>query len=102
MESELMSAKKTMRETHEKYDETSRRVGIKEQKLERALASADQAEKRVEDLEDSLGQVARQMGDKESSREKVGKREFIPLADLLCRFPLTTFSKKNQIFFFFF
>merc|ERR1712111_44278 len=36
MEGDLMQAKKTMRETHEKYDETSKRIAIKEEKLEMA------------------------------------------------------------------
>ena len=34
MEGELMLSKKTMRETHEKYDETGKRIAIKEKKLE--------------------------------------------------------------------
>ena len=38
-----MQAKKTMRETHERYDETSKRIAIKEKKLEMALASAERS-----------------------------------------------------------
>ncbi len=75
MEAELKLAKKTMRETHEKYDETTKRILAKERKLEAAMGSAARAEKRVEDLDKSLSEMARKMANKESSREKVGKRE---------------------------
>ncbi len=75
LEADLISAKKTSRETLEKYDETNRRVGIKEQKLEVALKRAKAAEERVKELEADMAKVASQMGAKESSREKVGKRE---------------------------
>lgn len=75
MQQELMAAKKTMRETHEKYDETSRRLAHKEKKLQIALEGAEKAEKRVEQLEASLSDIARKMANKESSREKVGKKE---------------------------
>ena len=51
MEKELIEAKKTMRETHDKYDETSKRLVLKERKLELALSNAENAEKRVKDLE---------------------------------------------------
>ena len=75
MENELMNAKKTMRETHDKYDETSKRIAVKEKKCQMALASADRAEKRVKELEQGLADLARKMANKESSREKVGKKE---------------------------
>ena len=75
METELMNAKKTMRETHDKYDETSKRLALKEKKLEIALANAEKAEERVKELEKSLSNIARQMANKETSREKVGKKE---------------------------
>ena len=75
MEGELMQAKKTMLETHEKYDETSKRIALKERKLEIALENADKAEKRVAQLERQLNDLARQMGNKECSREKIGKKE---------------------------
>ena len=72
MESELMLAKKTMRETHEKFDETSKRIALKEKKLELAQKNANKAEKRVEELEKQLNELAFKMANKESSREKVG------------------------------
>lgn len=75
MEGDLMQAKKTMRETHEKYDETSKRIAIKEKKLEIAKDSAERAEKKLSDLEKHLNDLARQMGNKECSREKIGKKE---------------------------
>merc|ERR1711899_499373 len=75
MENELMNAKKTMRETHDKYDETSKRLALKEKKLVIALANAEKAEERVKELEMSLSNLARKMANKESSREKVGKKE---------------------------
>ena len=51
MEADLKLAKKTMRETHEKYDETSKRISVKERKLEIARGNADKAERRVSELE---------------------------------------------------
>lgn len=75
METELMNAKKTMRETHDKYDETSKRLALKEKKLVIALASAEKSEERVKELEMSLSNIARKMANKETSREKVGKKE---------------------------
>ena len=75
METELMNAKKTMRETHDKYDETSKRLALREKKLEIALANAEKADERVNELEKSLSNIARKMANKETSREKVGKKE---------------------------
>merc|ERR1711976_58196 len=54
LEQELMTAKKTMRETHDKNDETSKRLLVKERKLEMALSNAEKSEARVRQLEADL------------------------------------------------
>ena len=54
LEQELMTAKKTMRETHDKNDETCKRLLVKERKLEMALSNAEKSEARVRQLEADL------------------------------------------------
>merc|ERR1719266_3072440 len=75
LEADLRLSKKTMRETHEKYDETGKRIAVKERKFEMAKESAEQKEKREKELEQALADLARKMANMESSREKIGKKE---------------------------
>ena len=75
LEADLRLSKKTMRETHEKYDETGKRIAVKERKYEMAKESAEQKEKREKELEQALADLARKMANMESSREKIGKKE---------------------------
>ena len=54
---------------------TGKRIAVKERKLEIAKEAAERAENRVKELEQGLGDLARKMANKESSREKIGKKE---------------------------
>ena len=54
---------------------TGKRIAVKERKLDIAKEAAERAENRVKELEQGLGDLARKMANKESSREKIGKKE---------------------------
>lgn len=74
-EKELIQAKKTTRDAYEKYEETTRRLNVKEKALGTASKRVNGAGNRLDQLENDMLEIAKKMGKSATTRENAAKRE---------------------------
>merc|ERR1719266_2227717 len=74
LEADLRLSKKTMRETHEKYDETGKRIAVKERKFEMAKESAEQKEQKEEEQQ-KMELVISQMNEEQEIYQKMRQQK---------------------------